>query len=58
MDANVRPHSAKLSATGGNRATTLASHITGYESSKAFMELFRTKNEPTKARLIWLENEN
>ena len=43
MDANVRPHSAKLSATGGNRATTLASHVTGYESSRAFMELFRTK---------------
>jgi hypothetical protein len=35
MDGNARPHnpySARLSATGGNRATTLVSHVTGYES--------------------------
>jgi hypothetical protein len=33
MDVNARPHnphSARLSATGGNRATTLVSHVTGY----------------------------
>jgi hypothetical protein len=34
-----RPDSARLSATGGNRATTLVSHVTGYESDKAFMGL-------------------
>jgi hypothetical protein len=42
MDGNARPHnpySARLSATGGNRATTLVSHVTGYESDKAFMGL-------------------
>jgi hypothetical protein len=55
MDANVRPHSAKLSATGGNRATTLASHVTGYESSKAFMELFRTKSERTYPKVSILQ---
>jgi hypothetical protein len=50
MDGNARPHnpySAKLSATGGNRATTLVSHVTGYESDKAFMGLSRTKSERT-----------
>ena len=39
MDGNARPHnpySARLSATG-NRATTLVSYVTGYESDKAFM---------------------
>jgi hypothetical protein len=33
MDVNARshnPHSARLSATGGNIATTLVSHVTGY----------------------------
>ena len=50
MDGNTRPHnpySARLSATGGNRATTLVSHVTGYESDKAFMRLSRTKSERT-----------
>ena len=50
MDGNARPHnpySARLSATGGNRATTLVSHVTGYESDKAFMGLSRTKSECT-----------
>ena len=50
MDGNARPHnpySARLSATGGNRATTLVSHVTGYESDKAFMGLSRTKSERT-----------
>ena len=33
MDVNARahnPHSARLPATEGNRATTLVSHVTGY----------------------------
>jgi hypothetical protein len=50
MDGNARPHnpySARLSATGGNRATTLVSYVTGYESDKAFMGLSRTKSECT-----------
>jgi hypothetical protein len=50
MDGNARPHntySARLSATGGNRATTLVSHVTGYESDKACMGLSRTKSERT-----------
>ena len=50
MDGNARPHnqySARLSATGGNRATTLVSYVTGYESDKAFMGLSRTKSERT-----------
>jgi hypothetical protein len=50
MDVNARPHnlhSARLSATGGNRATTLVSHVTGCESDKAFMGLSRTKSERT-----------
>ena len=50
MDGNARPnnpYSARLSATGGNRATTLVSHVTGYESDKAFMGLSRTKSERT-----------
>ena len=34
-------------ATGGNRATTLVSHVTGYESDKTFMGLSRTKSERT-----------
>ena len=40
-------NSARLSATGGNRANTLVSHVTGYESDKAFMGLSRTKSERT-----------
>jgi hypothetical protein len=50
MDGNARPHnpySARLSATRGNRATTLVSYVTGYESDKAFMGLSRTKSERT-----------
>jgi hypothetical protein len=50
MDDNARPYRARIvqdSATGGNRATTLASHVTGYESDKAFMGLSRTKSERT-----------
>jgi hypothetical protein len=50
MDGNARPYnlySANLFATGGNRATTLVSHITGYESDKTFMGLSRTKSERT-----------
>ena len=49
MDGNARshnPYSARLSATG-NRATTLVSYVTGYESDKAFMGLSRTKSERT-----------
>jgi hypothetical protein len=41
MDGNARPHnpySARLSATGGNRATTLVSYVTEYESDKAKIE--------------------
>jgi hypothetical protein len=48
MAGNARPYnpySARLSATGGNRDTTLVSHVTGYESDKAFMGLSRTKSE-------------
>jgi hypothetical protein len=43
MDGNARPHnpySARLSATGRTRATTLVSHVTGYESDEAFMGLY------------------
>ena len=50
MDGNARPHnpySARLSATGGNRATTLVSRVTGYQSDKTFMGLSRTKIERT-----------
>jgi hypothetical protein len=50
MDDNARPHnpySARLSATGGNRATTLANHVTGYESDRTCMTLSRTKSERT-----------
>ena len=50
MDGNARPHnpySARLSATRGNRATTLVSHVTEYESDKALMGLSRTKSERT-----------
>ena len=50
MYDNARPHnpySARLSATGGNRATTLVSQVTGYESDRAFMTLSRTKSECT-----------
>jgi hypothetical protein len=50
MDDNARPYRARIvqdCATGGNRATTLASHVTGYESDKAFMGLSRTKSERT-----------
>ena len=50
MDGNARPHnpySARLSATRGNRATTLVSHVTGYESDKPCMGLSRTKSERT-----------
>jgi hypothetical protein len=36
MDGNARPHNP-YSATGGNRATTLVSHVNGYESDEAFM---------------------
>ena len=54
MNANVRTHRACIvqdSATGGNRATTLASHVTGYESNRAFMGLSRTKSEPTYSKV-------
>ena len=50
MNDNARPHnpySARLSATGGNTATTLVSHVTGYESDRTFMGLSRTKSERT-----------
>jgi hypothetical protein len=50
MDDNARPHnpySARLSATGGNKATTLVSHVTGYESDRTFIGLSRTKSERT-----------
>jgi hypothetical protein len=54
MDGNARPHNpynARLSATGGNRATFLISHVTGYESDKAFTGLSRTKTELTYSEL-------
>jgi hypothetical protein len=41
------PYSARLSATGGNRATTLANHVTQCESDRTFMGLSRTKSERT-----------
>ena len=50
LDGNARPHnlySARLSVTGGNRATTLVCHVTGYESDRIFMGLSRTKSERT-----------
>ena len=47
VDDKYNQYSARLSATGGNRATTLVSHVTGYESDKAFMGLSRTKSERT-----------
>lgn len=34
-----------MSATGGNSATTVASHVTGYESDRKFMGLSRSKSE-------------
>ena len=40
-------NSAILSATGGNRSTTLASHVTRQESNITFMGLSRTKSERT-----------
>jgi hypothetical protein len=39
--------SARLSATGGNRSTTLVIHDTGYESDRTVMGLSRTKSERT-----------
>ena len=47
VDDKYNQYSARLSATGGNRATFLVSHVTGYESDKAFMGLSRTKSERT-----------
>jgi hypothetical protein len=37
-------YSARLSATGGNRANTLVSHVTGYESDEAFMGLHTSQS--------------
>ena len=47
VDDKYNQYSARLSATGGNRSTTLVIHDTGYESDRTVMGLSRTKSERT-----------